>query len=78
MSEMVVSTAYLSPGTAAAPYPLYPGTAGAVGAPTGERVLVTGRSAITTGLTQSGCSGGNRLKVSILSTLPGFVANAVG
>lgn len=44
----------LGPGTAAAPYPLYPGTAGAVGAPTGERVLVTGRSAITTGLTQSG------------------------
>jgi len=44
----------LDPGTAAAPYPLYPGTAGAVGAPTGERVLVTGRSAVTTGLTQSG------------------------
>ena len=44
----------LDPGTAAAPFPLFPGTAGAVGAPTGERVLVTGRSAVATGLTQSG------------------------
>jgi hypothetical protein len=44
----------LDPGTAAAPFPTFPGTAGAVGAPTGERVLVTGQSAITTGLTQSG------------------------
>jgi hypothetical protein len=44
----------LDPGTAAAPYPTFPGTAGAVGAPTGERVLVTGRTAIATGLSQSG------------------------
>lgn len=44
----------LDPGTAAAPYPAFPGTAGAVGSPTGERVLVTGRAAIATGLTQSG------------------------
>ena len=44
----------LEPGTASAPYPSYPGTAGAVGAPTGERVLITGRSTATTGLTQSG------------------------
>lgn len=44
----------LDPGTSAAPFPSWPGTAGALGAPTGERVLVTGRSAVTTGLTQSG------------------------
>lgn len=44
----------LEPGTGAAPFPAYPGTAGALGAPTGERVLVTGKSAVTTGLTQSG------------------------
>ena len=44
----------LDPGTASAPFPTFIGTAGAVGAPTGERVLVTARAAITTGLTQSG------------------------
>ena len=44
----------LDPGTSSAPFPTYPGTAGAVGAPTGERVLVTARAAVTTGLTQSG------------------------
>ena len=44
----------LDPGTASAPYPAYPGTAGAIGAPTGERVLITNRSTATTGLTQSG------------------------
>lgn len=44
----------LDPGTASAPYPAYPGTAGAVGAPTGERVIVTGRAAADTGLAQSG------------------------
>lgn len=44
----------LEPGTAAAPYPQYPGTAGALGALTGERCIVTGKYAVTTGLTQSG------------------------
>jgi hypothetical protein len=44
----------LDPGTSSAPYPTYPGTAGAIGALTGERVLVTGRSAVTASLTQSG------------------------
>ena len=44
----------LDPGTASAPFPSSLGTAGAVGAPTGERVLVTARAAVTTGLTQSG------------------------
>lgn len=44
----------LNAGTAAAPFPAYPGTAGALGALTGERVLVTERTAASTGLTQSG------------------------
>ena len=44
----------LDPATSAAPYPAYPGTAGAVGAPTGERVIITGRATASTGLTQSG------------------------
>lgn len=44
----------LDPATAAAPYPAYPGTAGALGAPTGERVIVTGKSTAATGLAQSG------------------------
>lgn len=44
----------LDPGTGAAPFPGSPGTAGALGALTGERVIVTGKSTATTGLTQSG------------------------
>lgn len=44
----------LDPGTGAAPFPAYPGTAGALGALTGERVIVTGKTAADTGLTQSG------------------------
>jgi hypothetical protein len=44
----------LDPGTGAAPFPAYPGTAGALGAVTGERVIVTGKSTASTGLTQSG------------------------
>lgn len=44
----------LDPGTGAAPFPAYPGTAGALGAIQGERVLVTGKSTAATGLTQSG------------------------
>ena len=44
----------LDPGTGTAPFPAYPGTAGALGAITGERVTVTGKSAAATGLTQSG------------------------
>ena len=44
----------LNPGTAAAPFPAFPGTAGALGALTGERVIVTGKAAAPTGLTQSG------------------------
>lgn len=44
----------LDPGTADAPFPAFPGTAGVLGAPTGERVIVTGKSATATGLTQSG------------------------
>lgn len=44
----------LDPGAGAAPFPAYPGTAGALGALTGERVIVTGKSAASTGLTQSG------------------------
>ena len=44
----------LDPGTGAAPFPAYPGTAGALGAVTGERVIVTGKSTAATGLTQSG------------------------
>lgn len=47
----------LDPGISTPPFPAYPGTAGALGAPTGERVIVTDRSTTTTGLTQaSGCS----------------------
>ena len=51
----------LDPGTGSAPFPAYPGTAGALGAPAGERVLVTGRAAADTGLAQSGsgCSTAN-------------------
>lgn len=44
----------VNPGTSDAPYPAYPGTAGAIGALTGERVLVTERATASTGLTQSG------------------------
>lgn len=44
----------LDPGTGAAPFPAYPATAGALGAIQGERVIVTGKSSTTTGLTQSG------------------------
>lgn len=44
----------LDAGTGAPPFPDYPGTAGALGAPTGERVVVTGKSTAATGLTQSG------------------------
>jgi hypothetical protein len=44
----------VNPGTSAAPFPAYPGTAGALGALSGERVIVTGKSTAATGLTQSG------------------------
>lgn len=44
----------LNAGTAAAPFPAFPATAGGLGALTGERVLVTEQSATATGLTQSG------------------------
>lgn len=44
----------LDPGTGAAPFPAYPATAGALGAIQGERVIVTGKSTASTGLTQSG------------------------
>jgi hypothetical protein len=44
----------LDPATSVAPFPAYPGTAGALGAITGERVIVTGKSTAATGLTQSG------------------------
>lgn len=44
----------LDPGTATAPFPTYLGTAGALGALTGERVIVTGKTTAATGLTQSG------------------------
>lgn len=44
----------LDPGTAVAPFPSSAGTAGALGALTGERVIVTGKSTAATGLTQSG------------------------
>lgn len=44
----------LDPGVAAAPFPTFRGTAGAVTPPTGERVLITGRAAADTGLAQSG------------------------
>lgn len=44
----------LNPGTGAAPFPSNLGTAGALGALTGERVIVTGKSTAATGLTQSG------------------------
>jgi hypothetical protein len=44
----------IGPGISSAPFPAFPGTAGALGAPTGERVIVTGKSAASTGLTQSG------------------------
>jgi hypothetical protein len=48
----------LNPGRAAAPYPSAAGYAGALGAYTGERVLVTDRAAVATGQVQSdsGCS----------------------
>ncbi len=49
----------LDAGTAAAPFPSYPATAGALGALTGERVIVTGKSASATGLTQSGTGCGS-------------------
>lgn len=41
-------------GRGSAPYPQYPGTAGAVQPYLGERLLVTDKTATTTGLTQSG------------------------
>jgi len=41
-------------GRAAAPFPSALGYAGAIAPYTGERLLVTGRSAVTTGLTQTG------------------------
>lgn len=44
----------LDPGTGAAPFPAYPLSAGALGAIQGERVIVTGKTAAATGLTQSG------------------------
>jgi hypothetical protein len=65
----------LDPGTGAAPFPAYPGTAGALGAITGERVLVTGKSTAATGLTQSGLgcstasSGDNALSTTGSGTL---------
>lgn len=49
----------LDAGTASAPFPSYPGTAGALGALTGERVIVTGKTASATGLTQSGSGCGS-------------------
>ncbi len=60
----------LGPATAAAPFPAYPGTAGAVGPPTGERVLVTGRAAAATGLTQSGagCSTASSADIILATT----------
>jgi hypothetical protein len=44
----------INPGTAAAPFPSFAGSAGVLGALTGERVIVTGKSTAATGLTQSG------------------------
>ena len=44
----------IDPGTSVAPFPSFAGTAGALGALTGERVIVTGKTAASTGLTQSG------------------------
>ena len=41
-------------GQSAAPFPSSPGYAGAIGAYTGERILITDVSTVTTGLTQSG------------------------
>jgi hypothetical protein len=60
----------LDPGTGAAPFPAYPGTAGALGAITGERVIVTGKSAAATGLTQSGagCSTASSSDVALSTT----------
>ena len=50
----------IDPGTSVAPFPSFAGTAGALGALTGERVIVTGKSAASTGLTQSGSGCGSQ------------------
>ena len=50
----------IDPGTSVAPFPSFAGTAGALGALTGERVIVTGKSAAATGLTQSGSGCGSQ------------------
>jgi len=65
----------LEPGTAAAPFPAYPGTAGALGAVTGERCIVTGKSAAATGLTQSGagCSTQSASDVALSTTGSGIL-----
>ena len=48
----------INPGTSVAPFPSFAGTAGALGALTGERVIVTGKTTVATGLTLlgPGCS----------------------
>lgn len=60
----------LDPGTGAAPFPAFPGTAGVLGALTGERVIVTGKAAAATGLTQSGggCSSASSADVALATT----------
>ena len=68
----------LDPGTLGAPYPSYPGTAGALGALTGERVLVTDVATATTGLAQSGAGllDGDRSADNALTTTGSGTLNA--
>jgi hypothetical protein len=60
----------LNPGVSAPQYPTYRATAGATGAPTGERVVVTGQAAAATGLTQSGagCSAASDADTALTTT----------
>lgn len=57
-------------GRSAAPFPSYPGTAGAVAPYVGERVIVVDKTASATGLTQSGsgCSSAQNSDVALSTT----------